>query len=98
MIHIGKLIEEELHRQERSVTWFANKLYCDRTNTYKIFKRQSIDTELLLRISQVLHVNFFEYYSRECQTVKNNQHLCSILGYGNNNYFTQERHTFAPES
>ena len=63
----GKLIEEELHRQERSVTWFANKLYCDRTNTYKIFKRQSIDTELLLRISQVLHVNFFEYYSRECQ-------------------------------
>lgn len=52
---------------ERSVTWFANKLYCDRTNTYKIFKRQSIDTELLLRISQVLHVNFFEYYSRECQ-------------------------------
>lgn len=62
-----KLIEEELHRQERSVTWFANKLYCDRTNTYKIFKRQSIDTELLLRISQVLHVNFFEYYSRECQ-------------------------------
>ena len=64
---IGKLIEEELHRQERSVTWFANKLYCDRTNTYKIFKRQSIDTELLLRISQVLHVNFFEYYSRECQ-------------------------------
>lgn len=67
MIHIGKLIEEELHRQERSVTWFANKLYCDRTNTYKIFKRQSIDTELLLRISQVLHVNFFEYYSRECQ-------------------------------
>lgn len=67
MIHIGKLIEEELHRQERSVTWFANKLYCDRTNTYKIFKRQSIDTELLLRISQVQHVNFFEYYSRECQ-------------------------------
>ena len=67
MIHIGKLIEEELHRQERSVTWFANKLYCDRTNTYKIFKRQSIDTELLLRISQVLHVNFFEYYSQECQ-------------------------------
>lgn len=25
MIHIGKLIEEELHRQERSVSWFAKK-------------------------------------------------------------------------
>ena len=68
MIHIGKLIEEELHRQERSVTWFANKLYLRPEPIHiKIFKRQSIDTELLLRISQVLHVNFFEYYSRECQ-------------------------------
>ena len=66
MIHIGKLIEEELHRQERSITWFAKRLYCDRSNVYAIFKRQSIDTEQL-RISQVLHVNFFEYYSRECQ-------------------------------
>ena len=32
MIHIGKIIETELHRQDRPVTWFANKLYCDRTN------------------------------------------------------------------
>ena len=29
MIHIGKIIETELHRQDRPVTWFANKLYCD---------------------------------------------------------------------
>jgi len=64
MIHIEKLIEEELHRQERSVTWFANKLYCDRTNVYKIFKKQSIDTELLLRISQILHKDFFPLFSQ----------------------------------
>lgn len=63
MKHIGQLIEQELHRQERSITWFANKLYCDRTNVYKIFKRQSIDTELLLRISIILHCNFFTYYT-----------------------------------
>ena len=55
MIHIGELIEKELHRQERSVTWFANKLYCDRSNVYSIFKRQSIDTDLLLRISLILN-------------------------------------------
>lgn len=64
MIHIGELIEEELHRQERSVTWFANKLYCDRSNVYKIFKKQSIDTELLLRISVILNCDFFKYYSQ----------------------------------
>lgn len=67
MIHIGKIIEAELHRQERSVTWFANKLYCDRTNIYSIFKRKSIDTELLLRISGILGHNFFNYYIVELQ-------------------------------
>ena len=65
MVHIGKLIEEELHRQERTVTWFAQKLYCERTNVYNIFKRKSIDTELLLRISQILDHDFFEDYQKE---------------------------------
>lgn len=65
MIHIGQLIEAELRRQERSITWFAKKLFCDRTNVYNIFKRQSIDTETLLRISQILHHDFFVYYQAE---------------------------------
>lgn len=63
MTHIGQLIEEELHRQERSVTWFAKRLYCDRTNVYNIFKRQSLDTDLLLRISIILDHDFFQIYS-----------------------------------
>lgn len=67
MIHIGKLIEAELHRQEHSVTWLARKLYCDRTNVYNIFKRTSIDTELLYRISVILKHNFFSYYFIEMQ-------------------------------
>ena len=48
MVHIGKQIEEELRRQERSVTWFAKQLCCERTNVYSIFKRESIDTYLFL--------------------------------------------------
>lgn len=68
MIHIGQIIEAELHRQERSVTWFANKLYCDRTNIYKIFKRGSIDSDLLLRISNILSHNFFNYYLEELKS------------------------------
>lgn len=67
MVHIGKLIEQELRKQERTVTWFANKLYCERTNVYSIFKRESIDTALLLRISEILHHNFFDYYIKEIQ-------------------------------
>ena len=65
MIHIGKLIEEELRKQEHSVIWLANKLYCDRTNIYKIFKKQSIDTDTLLRICCILNYNFFKHYESE---------------------------------
>ena len=65
MIHIGNLIEEEVYRQHRSVTWLAARLFCDRSNVYPIFKRKSIDTDLLLRISIVLEHNFFKYYEDE---------------------------------
>lgn len=64
-ILIGRLIESELHRQERTTVWFARKLGCNRTNAYKIFRRESIDTELLFRISQILQYNFFDVYSRQ---------------------------------
>ena len=64
-LHIGQLIKEELERQERTVSWFARKLYCDRSNIYKLFKRPTIDTELLLRISVILNHDFFaEYMAR----------------------------------
>ena len=62
MVHIGNLIEQELRKQERTVTWFASKLHCDRTNIYKIFKKQSIDTNLLEQISAILQHNFFQDY------------------------------------
>lgn len=61
-LNIGQLIKDELERQERSVSWFARKLYCDRSNVYKIFKRSTIDTELLIRISGILNHDFFSDY------------------------------------
>lgn len=65
MIHIGKLIEEEMMRQERTPAWLARKINCARPNVYYIFRQESINTELLLRISQALKCDFFKYYSRE---------------------------------
>ena len=62
-IHIGQLIKEKLRKKERTVTWFARKLCCIRSNVYKIFKKQSIDSLLLLRISIILEEDFFSYYS-----------------------------------
>ena len=63
MIHIGQLIETELKKQERSPTWLARKINCERPNIYYIFKQASINTELLRLISQALNVDFFQYYS-----------------------------------
>ena len=64
-IHIGKEIESELRRQGRGVTWFAQRLHCDRTNVYNIFKREGIDTILLQRIGALLNRNFFLLYCQE---------------------------------
>ena len=72
-LHIGKIIEQELRDQERSVTWLSRKLYCDRRNVYDIFSRQYIDTGLLLRISIALGKDFFTYYSRILKPLENQQ-------------------------
>ena len=66
-IHIGKIIRKTLREQGRSVKWFADQLPCDRTTAYKLFKKESIDTALLQRISEILNENLFEYY---CQNSK----------------------------
>jgi hypothetical protein len=72
-VHIGKEIKAELLRQERGVSWLADKLHCDRTNVYDIFKREGIDTRLLERISVILNRNFFSlYYQDDSNDVENN--------------------------
>ena len=76
MIHIGQLIKMELEAQERTPTWLAKKINCDRTNIYRIFDRESIDTALLLRISIALNRNFFAtlsvQYEAECDKITTN--------------------------
>ena len=70
---IGQLIKAELYKQERTVTWLARKINCDRRNIYNVFERTYVDTELLLRISVALHTDFFAYYSRFLQSIENQQ-------------------------
>lgn len=73
MIKIGQLIQEELSRQERNPSWLARKIHCDRTNIYKIFQRDSIDTSLLTQISEALGRDFFKDLSEGLQEAKNSQ-------------------------
>ena len=65
-VHIGSLISNELKRQRRPVAWLAQEICCDRTNVYKIFRKGSIDTELLCRISVALEHDFFTDFQLAC--------------------------------
>ena len=59
-LQIGKRIQTELKQQGRSVTWLAKQLGMERTSLYYIFRQNSIDMELLLRISCFLEHNFLQ--------------------------------------
>lgn len=63
MVHIGEIIHRELIKQERTPAWLARKINCERTNMYYIFRQSSINTELLVRISEALNIDFFKIYS-----------------------------------
>lgn len=62
-MHIGKKIEEVVRAQGRSPSWLARELNMVRVNVYSIFRRESVDTALLMKLSKILGVDFFKYIS-----------------------------------
>ncbi|PBQ32920.1 hypothetical protein CNR22_14430 [Sphingobacteriaceae bacterium] len=69
-LHIGKKIKEVWKKSRLKGTEFAAAINRDRQVIYDIFKRESIDTELLQQISKVLNHDFFSYYSSEAYVVR----------------------------
>ena len=57
------VVQDQLKKDQRSVGWLARQISCTRNNLYKVFKKPSLDAELLLRISKAMHFNFFQYYT-----------------------------------
>lgn len=47
------------------MSWLARKLDLDRSNVYRLFQRNSIDTDLLMRICTTLEVDYFAYFSKK---------------------------------
>ena len=62
-LHIGELIRDKLKEEQRSMAWLAQKVHCDKSNFYKLLKKDSIDTKLLFSISAILKFDFFSSYS-----------------------------------
>ena len=59
-MQIGQRIQKELKLQGRTVSWLARQLCMERTSLYYVFRQNSIDMELLLRISCHLNHNFLQ--------------------------------------
>ena len=57
-VHIGKLVKSVFDGSGLTVAELARRLHCERTNVYTIFRRRSIDVELLARLSKILDHNF----------------------------------------
>jgi hypothetical protein len=72
-IDIGSEIKNRLKTSKHSVVWFAGQLECSRTNVYKIFEKQTISTEELFRISEILGCDFFKMYSDKLSNKKYSQ-------------------------
>lgn len=74
-VHIGKLIKDYLDNEPKAhtVTWFADQLNCHRVNVYDIFRRSTIDTVLLWRISSILNHNFFADLADEFEAQKDTE-------------------------
>ena len=62
-IHIGKQIQRKCVERKIGTTEFAKNINTTKQNVYAIFKRESIDTSLLLKISKVLRYDFFKVYN-----------------------------------
>lgn len=57
-LHIGHMVKSVFDKSGLSVAEFARRIHCERTNVYKIFNRQSVDVETLVKISEALEHNF----------------------------------------
>ena len=62
-IDIGELILRKLKENGQAVSWLAAKVNSDRSNFYRILKRQYIDTQMLMNISRILNFDFFACFS-----------------------------------
>lgn len=70
MIHIGKQIRQKMEERKETVVWLAKHLSCSRTNVYKIFEKNSVDTDILARISIILDFDFFSLLSEDLKINK----------------------------
>jgi hypothetical protein len=64
-MHIGEKIQKRAKEMRMGPTELAGLINTSKQNIYGIFKRKSIDTDLLSRIGKALDFDFFQYYVKK---------------------------------
>lgn len=64
-VHLGRLIHEKAKEKKFSQQELGDMINRSKQNVGDIYKRQSIDSELLLKLSEVLEFDFFSVYYEE---------------------------------
>lgn len=78
-VHIGNLIKKRVEEKGMNKSEFARRINTTSQNVHGIFKRKSIDTALLQKISEVLAFDFFQYYTPLLKEVKKLQEENQLL-------------------
>ena len=61
-VYIGSIIRQKVDESRYSVTQFAEEIGLTRPSAYNLFKKKSVDIDLLFRISKLLNYNFLDLY------------------------------------
>jgi transcriptional regulator with XRE-family HTH domain len=78
-IHIGKKIQYVFTQSGLTVSQFARMLEVHRPRIYNIFESKTIDTDLLCKISDVLHYDFLsEVYLKKRDSNNQNPNIINI--------------------
>lgn len=64
MIHIGQKIKNIVEKKGMAKTELARRMNMTSSNVHKIFTRKTIDTGLLIKLSEILEYDFFKYYPK----------------------------------
>jgi hypothetical protein len=64
-VHIGEKIRQRAKELRVGPTELGKKIHTSKQNITGIYKRRTIDAELLAKFSKVLQYDFFRYYQPE---------------------------------
>jgi len=65
-VHIGSMIKQKVEESSMTKKEFADRLNCERTSVYYLFKQKNLNIDKLRKISEILNYDFVsEVYAGE---------------------------------